>query len=249
MPIIVTLDESSKYLAIPNPIKPAEPVINIILFFVIIELIIWKYPPITNIFSGLLAVIHFSPSIKITSDSELNSKNKLSLIEINREDLESLPKLLNLIKNLKRQFILYCDDLSFEKGETKFKSLKSVLEGGIEGKPNNVVFYATSNIRHLISSNSTEMEQLNTVAQKDHLNETISLSDRFGLWIGFHNIDQNTYLEIINSYLKYFEIEDANNEIRENSLKWSIQRGSRSGRVAWQYIVDVAGKLEKKISF
>ena len=178
-----------------------------------------------------------------------NSKNKLSLIEINREDLESLPKLLNLIKNLKRQFILYCDDLSFEKGETKFKSLKSVLEGGIEGKPNNVVFYATSNIRHLISSNSTEMEQLNTVAQKDHLNETISLSDRFGLWIGFHNIDQNTYLEIINSYLKYFEIEDANNEIRENSLKWSIQRGSRSGRVAWQYIVDVAGKLEKKISF
>ena len=178
-----------------------------------------------------------------------NSKNKLSLIEINREDLESLPKLLNLIKNLKRQFILYCDDLSFEKGETKFKSLKSVLEGGIEGKPNNVVFYATSNIRHLISSNSNEMEQLNTVAQKDHLNETISLSDRFGLWIGFHNIDLNTYLEIINSYLKYFEIEDANNEIRENSLKWSIQRGSRSGRVAWQYIVDVAGKLEKKISF
>ena len=172
-----------------------------------------------------------------------NSKNKLSLIEINREDLESLPKLLNLIKNLKRQFILYCDDLSFEKGETKFKSLKSVLEGGIEGKPNNVVFYATSNIRHLISSNSNEMEQLNTVAQKDHLNETISLSDRFGLWIGFHNIDQNTYLEIINSYLKYFEIEDVNNEIRENSLKWSIQRGSRSGRVAWQYIVDVAGKL------
>ena len=143
---------------------------------------------------------------------------------------------------------MYCDDLSFEKGETKFKSLKSVLEGGIEGKPNNVVFYATSNIRHLISSNSTEMKQLNTVAQKDHLNETISLSDRFGLWIGFHNIDQNTYLEIINSYLKYFEIEDSNNEIRENSLKWSIQRGSRSGRVAWQYIVDVAGKLEKKIS-
>ena len=111
------------------------------------------------------------------------------------------------------------------------------------------VFYATSNIRHLISSNSTEMKQLNTVAQKDHLNETISLSDRFGLWIGFHNIDQNTYLEIIDSYLKHFEIDDINNEIRENSLKWSIQRGSRSGRVAWQYIVDVAGKLEKKISF
>ena len=191
-----------------------------------------------------------SSLIKSTFFSVINnSKNKLSLIEINREDLESLPKLLNLIKNLKRQFILYCDDLSFEKGETKFKSLKSVLEGGIEGKPNNVVFYATSNIRHLISSNSTEMEQLNTVAQKDHLNETISLSDRFGLWIGFHNIDQNTYLEIINSYLKYFEIEDFNNEIRENSLKWSIQRGARSGRVAWQYIVDIAGKLEKKISF
>ncbi|MDA9734347.1 ATP-binding protein, partial [SAR116 cluster bacterium] len=178
-----------------------------------------------------------------------NSKNKLSLIEINREDLDSLPKLLNLIKNLKRQFILYCDDLSFEKSETKFKSLKSVLEGGIEGKPNNVVFYATSNIRHLISSNSYEMKDLNTISQKDHLNETISLSDRFGLWIGFHNIDQNTYLEIIDSYLKHFEIEDLNNEIRENSLKWSIQRGSRSGRVAWQYIVDIAGKLEKKIAF
>ena len=100
-----------------------------------------------------------------------------------------------------------------------------------------------------MSSSSPEMEQLNTVAQKDHLNETISLSDRFGLWIGFHNIDQNTYLEIIDSYLKHFEIEDFNNEIRENSLKWSIQRGSRSGRVAWQYIVDIAGKLEKKITF
>ena len=178
-----------------------------------------------------------------------NSKNKLSLIEINREDLESLPKLLNLIKNLKRQFILYCDDLSFEKGETKFKSLKSVLEGGIEGKPNNVVFYATSNVRHLVSTHVSDTEQSNSISQKDNLNETISLSDRFGLWIGFHNIDQETYLEIIDSYLEHFKIDDKNSEFRKNALKWSIQRGSRSGRVAWQYIVDIAGKFGKKVSF
>ena len=178
-----------------------------------------------------------------------NNKNKLSLIEISREDLESLPILLNFIKDLQRQFILYCDDLSFDKNETKFKSLKSVLEGGIEGKPNNVVFYATSNVRHLVSTHVTDTEQSNSIFQKDNLNETISLSDRFGLWIGFHNIDQETYLEIIDSYLEHFKINDKNNELRNNALKWSIQRGSRSGRVAWQYIVDIAGKLGKKVSF
>ena len=178
-----------------------------------------------------------------------NNKNKLSLIEISREDLESLPILLNFIKDLQRQFILYCDDLSFDKNETKFKSLKSVLEGGIEGKPNNVVFYATSNVRHLVSTHVSDTEQSNSISQKDNLNETISLSDRFGLWIGFHNIDQETYLEIIDSYLEHFKINDKNNELRNNALKWSIQRGSRSGRVAWQYIVDIAGKMGKRVSF
>ena len=157
--------------------------------------------------------------------------------------------MLNFIKDLQRQFILYCDDLSFDKNETKFKSLKSVLEGGIEGKPNNVVFYATSNVRHLVSTHVSDTEQSNSISQKDNLNETISLSDRFGLWIGFHNIDQETYLEIIDSYLEHFKINDKNNELRNNALKWSIQRGSRSGRVAWQYIVDIAGKFGKKVSF
>ena len=149
--------------------------------------------------------------------------------------------MLNFIKDLQRQFILYCDDLSFDKAETKFKSLKSVLEGGIEGKQMLTSTYVT-HILYII-------EQSNSISQKDNLNETISLSDRFGLWIGFHNIDQETYLEIIDSYLEHFKINDKNNELRNNALKWSIQRGSRSGRVAWQYIVDIAGKFGKKVSF
>jgi len=181
--------------------------------------------------------------------SELHDKiNKnLSIIEINREDLETLPQLLILLNQIQKQFIIFCDDLSFDKNDTKFKSLKSVLEGGIEGKPKNVIFYATSNRRHLMASEMIENERSGAISPTDTINETISLSDRFGLWLGFHNIDQNTYLEIVSGYLKHYKLEIKNIDIKNKSLKWASQRGSRSGRVAWQFVIDLAGKLEKRI--
>ena len=181
--------------------------------------------------------------------TELHDKvnNNLSIIEINREDLETLPQLLVLLNQIQKQFIIFCDDLSFDKNDTKFKSLKSVLEGGIEGKPKNVIFYATSNRRHLMASEMIENERSGAISPTDTINETISLSDRFGLWLGFHNIDQNTYLEIVSGYLKHYKLEIKNIDIKKKSLEWSSQRGSRSGRVAWQFVIDLAGKLEKNI--
>lgn len=180
---------------------------------------------------------------------DINKKNNnLKIIEINREDLETLPMLLNHIKEYKKQFIIYCDDLSFDKNDTKFKSLKSILEGGIEGKPSNVIFYATSNIRHIISNEMSENNLSSAISPSDNLNETISLSDRFGLWIGFHNIDQNMYLNIVEKYLKFYRINNKNIDFKVKALQWSKQRGSRSGRVAWQFVIDIAGKLGKKIS-
>ena len=180
---------------------------------------------------------------------DINKKNNnLKIIEINREDLETLPMLLNHIKEYKKQFIIYCDDLSFDKNDTKFKSLKSILEGGIEGKPSNVIFYATSNIRHIISNEMSENNLSSAISPSDNLNETISLSDRFGLWIGFHNIDQNMYLNIVEKYLKFYRINIKNIDFKVKALQWSKQRGSRSGRVAWQFVIDIAGKLGKKIS-
>ena len=180
---------------------------------------------------------------------DINKKNNnLKIIEINREDLETLPILLNHIKKYDKRFIIYCDDLSFDKNDTKSKSLKSILEGGIEGKPSNVIFYATSNIRHIISNHMSENNLSSAISPSDNLNETISLSDRFGLWIGFHNIDQNMYLNIIEKYLKFYHINNKNIDIKVKALEWSKQRGSRSGRVAWQFVIDIAGKLGKKIS-
>ena len=177
------------------------------------------------------------------------SNNNLKIIEINREDLETLPILLNYIRGYDKQFIIYCDDLSFDKNDTKFKSLKSILEGGIEGKPSNVIFYATSNIRHIISNHMSENNLSSAISPSDNLNETISLSDRFGLWIGFHNIDQKMYLKIVEKYLKFYRINNNNNiDFKVKALEWSKQRGSRSGRVAWQFVIDIAGKLGKKIS-
>tara|TARA_B100001094_G_scaffold295631_1_gene317125 strand:- start:540 stop:1406 length:867 start_codon:yes stop_codon:yes gene_type:complete len=180
---------------------------------------------------------------------DINKRNKnLKIIEINREDLETLPKLLNHIKEYNKQFIIYCDDLSFDKNDIKFKSLKSILEGGIEGKPSNVIFYATSNIRHIISNQMSENNISSAISPSDNLNETISLSDRFGLWIGFHNIDQKMYINIVEKYLKFYRIRNKNINFKDKALEWSKQRGSRSGRVAWQFVIDIAGKLGKKIS-
>ena len=183
--------------------------------------------------------------------AEINSKNnkKIKLIEIHREDISNLPYLLSKLADYnENKFILLCDDLSFDAGENTYKSLKSVLDGGIEGKPDNIIFYATSNRRHLMPRDMIENERSTSINPSEAVEEKVSLSDRFGLWIGFHNISQDIYLDIIYGYVKEFELNIDNPTLRSKALEWSITRGARSGRVAWQFILQLAGELNKKIN-
>ena len=178
-----------------------------------------------------------------------NTKSKyLKLVEIHREDISDLPELLSLLSNYHEyKFILLCDDLSFDAGENTYKSLKAALDGGIEGKPNNVIFYATSNRRHLMPRDMMENERSTAINPSESVEEKVSLSDRFGLWIGFHNITQDTYLDIVNAYVKEYHIPINEQKLKSEALEWSITRGARSGRVAWQFIQDIAGKSKTKI--
>ena len=183
--------------------------------------------------------------------AEINIQNneKIKLIEIHREDINNLPYLLSKLADYnENKFILLCDDLSFDAGENTYKSLKSVLDGGIEGKPDNIIFYATSNRRHLMPRDMIENERSTSINPSEAVEEKVSLSDRFGLWIGFHNISQDIYLDIIYGYVKEFELNIDNPTLRSKALEWSITRGARSGRVAWQFILQLAGELNKKIS-
>ena len=183
--------------------------------------------------------------------AEINIQNneKIKLIEIHREDINNLPYLLSKLANYnENKFILLCDDLSFDAGENTYKSLKSVLDGGIEGKPDNIIFYATSNRRHLMPRDMIENERSTSINPSEAVEEKVSLSDRFGLWIGFHNISQDIYLDIIYGYVKEFELNIDNTTLRSKALEWSITRGARSGRVAWQFILQLAGELNKKIN-
>ena len=167
----------------------------------------------------------------------------LKLVEIHREDISELPELLFLLsQNKNYRFILLCDDLSFDTGENNYKSLKAALDGGIEGKPNNVIFYATSNRRHLMPRDMMENEKSTAINPSESVEEKVSLSDRFGLWIGFHNMDQDTFLAIIEAYCKEFKISIEKNKLKSEALEWSITRGARSGRVAWQFFQDLASK-------
>ena len=183
--------------------------------------------------------------------AEVISKTKskhLKLVEIHREDISDLPELLSLLSKYNEyKFILLCDDLSFDAGENTYKSLKAALDGGIEGKPNNVLFYATSNRRHLMPRDMMENEKSTGINPSESVEEKVSLSDRFGLWIGFHNISQDTYLDIVNAYVKEYNIPINKIELRSEALEWSVTRGARSGRVAWQFIQDIAGKSKTKI--
>ncbi len=190
--------------------------------------------------SSLIKAIH--------GDLNENTKFSVILVEIFREDINSLPVLLDILKHNKKRFILFCDDLSFEDKDTEFKSLKAVLEGGIEGRPNNVIFYATSNRRHLMPRDMIENEQSSAIHTSESVEEKVSLSDRFGLWLGFHPINQETYFEIVVSYAKKYNLAIDQTDLRNQALEWSMTRGSRSGRVAWQFIQDLAGKQEKKIN-
>ena len=172
----------------------------------------------------------------------------LALVEIHREDVESLPALMTLLKTAGRQTVVFCDDLSFDKDETSYKSLKAVLEGGIEGRPDNVIFYATSNRRHLMPRDMMENERSTAINPSEAVEERVSLSDRFGLWLGFHKCSQDEYLSMVQAYASHHGLKISDEELRAGAIEWTATRGSRSGRVAWQYIQDVAGRLGQKLS-
>jgi uncharacterized protein len=180
---------------------------------------------------------------------EINLKRKkpLVLIEVHREDIASLPQLLRLLKRDKRRYLIFCDDLSFDKDDTSYKSLKAALEGGIEGRPENVLFYATSNRRHLMPRDVMENERSTAINPGEAVEEKVSLSDRFGLWLGFHNCSQDDYLAMVQAYAGRYGLKIAAEDLRTRALAWAMGRGSRSGRVAWQFIQDLAGELSQSL--
>ena len=173
---------------------------------------------------------------------------RLKLIEIHREDIESLPELMELLRGSSFRFIVFCDDLSFDGNDASYKSLKAVLEGGIEGRPDNVILYATSNRRHLLARDMIENERSTAIKPGEAVEEKVSLSDRFGLWLGFHRCSQDEYLAMVKGYCGHFGIKLAEDELEREALEWSTTRGSRSGRVAWQFTQELAGRLGVRIA-
>ena len=170
----------------------------------------------------------------------------LALVEIHREDVRSLPELLNVLRGKARRCLILCDDLSFEREDSDYKALKSILEGGIEGRPENVLFYATSNRRHLMPRDMIENERATAINPSEATEEKVSLSDRFGLWLGFHNCDQDTYFAMVDGYAASMRLPIDEASLHAEAIEWSMTRGSRSGRVAWQFIQDLAGRLGVK---
>ena len=176
-------------------------------------------------------------------------KTKLKLVEIHREDIDSLPRCLGHLRAATGlRFIVFCDDLSFSHDDTSYKSLKAVLEGGIEGRPDNVLFYATSNRRHLMPRDMMENERSTAINPSEAVEEKVSLSDRFGLWLGFHNCSQDEYLAMVRGYAAHHRLEIGEARLVAEALEWSITRGGRSGRVAWQFIQDLAGRLGVRLT-
>lgn len=192
--------------------------------------------------SSLVKAVHADTNLHLAK-SEL----PLKLIEIHREDIESLPALMGQLRADAHRAIVFCDDLSFDSDDTSYKSLKAVLDGGVEGRPENVVFYATSNRRHLLPRDMMDNERSTSINPGEAIEEKVSLSDRFGLWLGFHKCSQDEYLEMINGYAGHFGLDVAPEELRRDALEWATTRGSRSGRTAWQYIQDLAGRLGRKL--
>jgi predicted AAA+ superfamily ATPase len=171
----------------------------------------------------------------------------LALIEIAREDIRTLPELLEMLRDQPRRILVFCDDLSFEKEDADYKALKSVLDGGIAGRPANVLFYATSNRRHLMPRDMIENERSTAINPGEAVEEKVSLSDRFGLWIGFHNCDQPTYFAMVEGYVGALNIPIGQEELHARAKEWTVTRGARSGRVAWQFVMDLAGDLGVKV--
>ncbi|MSP48418.1 MAG: ATP-binding protein [Alphaproteobacteria bacterium] len=183
----------------------------------------------------------------VHAEINLTAPGRLALVEIHREDIPSLPKLLGLLQAQPKRALLFCDDLSFEAEDSSYKSLKAVLEGGVEGRPENVLFYATSNRRHLISRQMIENERSTAINPGEAVEEKVSLSDRFGLWLGFHACDQDTYFAMVEGYAGAYGLDVPVAQLHREANEWSITRGARSGRVAWQYIQDLAGRIGKRI--
>jgi len=172
----------------------------------------------------------------------------LKLVEIHREDIATLPALMALMRGSACRFILFCDDLSFDHDDASYKSLKAALEGGVEGRPGNIVFYATSNRRHLLPRDMIENERSTAINPSEAVEEKVSLSDRFGLWLGFHKCSQEEYLEMVDSYAEHYGLALARDVLHAQALEWATTRGARSGRVAFQFIQDVAGREGRKLA-
>jgi predicted AAA+ superfamily ATPase len=199
--------------------------------------------------SSLVKAVHAAINAAHRGKGEGNdSDGPLKLVEIHREDIESLPELMTLMRGAPYRFIVFCDDLSFEAEDTSYKSLKAMLEGGIEGRPDNVVFYATSNRRHLMAREMMDNERSTAINPGEAVEEKVSLSDRFGLWLGFHRCSQDEYLAMVEGYIAHYRIPHPNDDIRREALEWATTRGARSGRVAWQYVQDLAGRLGVKLA-
>jgi uncharacterized protein len=176
------------------------------------------------------------------------SKGLLKIVEIHREDIESLPALMTLVrKNEKYRFIIFCDDLSFDANDTSYKSLKAALDGGLEGRPNNAIFYATSNRRHLLPREMIENERSTAIDPSETVQEKVSLSDRFGLWLGFHHCSQDEFFAMVEGYAKYYKLKIKTEALHAAAIEWSVTRGARSGRVAWQFIQELAGSLGQRL--
>ena len=184
--------------------------------------------------SSLIKAVHATVNAR--------QSGSLVLVEIHREEIPSLPHLLTKLRESTRRAILFCDDLSFQSNDTTFKSLKAVLEGGIEGRPANTIFYATSNRRHMMARDMIENESSTAIHPSEAVEESVSLSDRFGLWLGFHTCDQQTYFDMIEGYVKWHGIDVQPDELKAEAIEWSMTRGARSGRVAWQFVQDLAGR-------
>ncbi len=177
------------------------------------------------------------------AESNAQVPGSLVLVEIHREDIATLPDLLRQVRGQPRRCLIFCDDLSFEREDADYKALKSVLDGGIEGRPANVLFYATSNRRHLMPRDMIENERSTAINPSEATEEKVSLSDRFGLWIGFHNCDQDTFFAMVEGYAGWFGLDLPPERLRAEAVEWSVTRGARSGRVAWQFMQDLAGRL------
>ncbi|MBV8849075.1 MAG: ATP-binding protein [Methylobacteriaceae bacterium] len=193
--------------------------------------------------SSLVKAIHAEINARLSSERRFRP---LKLIEIHREDINSLPALMTLVRDAPFGFLVFCDDLSFDADDTSYKSLKAVLEGGIEGRPGNVLFYATSNRRHLLPRDMMENERSTAINPGEAVEEKVSLSDRFGLWLGFHRCSQDDYLAMVFGYAERFGLEMDRDKLQAEALEWATTRGARSGRTAWQYIQDLAGRLGKQ---